>query len=55
MTPSIRAFDHGTRGWERGGPHIEPTDLLAALADESESRAAVLMAEFGWIAIGSSS
>ena len=35
------------RARRRGGAAVEPTDLLAALVDESESRAATLLAEFG--------
>ena len=31
----------------RGAATVEPLDLLASLAAESESRAAVLLAEFG--------
>jgi thiamine-phosphate pyrophosphorylase len=43
---------------QRGAAAVEPSDLLAALADEAESRAAVLLAEFGlgrtavWAALG---
>jgi thiamine-phosphate pyrophosphorylase len=35
------------RAQERDSSHIEPKDLLAALVDEPESRAAVLLGEFG--------
>lgn len=35
------------RAWVRGGDAVEPTDLLAALVDEAESRAAELLARFG--------
>jgi thiamine-phosphate pyrophosphorylase len=31
----------------RGGAHVEPIDLLSALIDDAESRAAVLLAEHG--------
>ena len=43
---------------QRGAAAVEPTDLLAALVDEAESRAAELLAEFGldparvWAALG---
>jgi thiamine-phosphate pyrophosphorylase len=42
----------------RGASEVEPTDLLAALADESEGRAATILAEHGldpdrlWAALG---
>jgi thiamine-phosphate pyrophosphorylase len=35
------------RAWRRGAVAVEPLDLLAALVDEAESRAAELLAEFG--------
>jgi thiamine-phosphate pyrophosphorylase len=43
-----RALDRaGARARWRGATAIEPIDLLAALADEAESRAAEVLAEFG--------
>jgi thiamine-phosphate pyrophosphorylase len=36
-----------SRARRRGAAQVEPLDLLAALADEAESRAAELLAEFG--------
>lgn len=45
---ALRAIDRAqARAQMRDAPAVEPTDLLAALADESESRAAVLLARFG--------
>src|SRR5262249_16868806 len=35
------------RAQQRGGSVVEPADLLAALTDEPECRAAVLLSEFG--------
>ncbi len=43
-----RALDRAqVRARARGGSSVEPVDLLAALVDEAESRAAELMAQFG--------
>jgi thiamine-phosphate pyrophosphorylase len=43
-----RALDRAARrARRRGGDHVEPADLLAALADEAESRAAELLARAG--------
>jgi thiamine-phosphate pyrophosphorylase len=43
-----RALDRAqVRARAHGGSFVEPVDLLAALADEAESRAAELMARFG--------
>lgn len=43
-----RALDWArARARERGSDQIEPADLLAALTDEPESKAAALLAEFG--------
>jgi thiamine-phosphate pyrophosphorylase len=43
-----RALDRAqVRARARGGLTVEPVDLLAALVDEAESRAAELMARFG--------
>src|SRR5262245_50166382 len=49
FTPAAqRALDRAeARTRARGGSEVEPNDLLAALADEAESRAAELMARFG--------
>lgn len=54
-----RALDRAqARARHRGAIEVEPTDLLAALVDESESRAAELLADFGllpetlWTALG---
>jgi thiamine-phosphate pyrophosphorylase len=45
---ALRALDRAqARACRRGAKAIEPTDLLAALTDETESRAAVLLAELG--------
>lgn len=65
MTPdsftegALRALDRAQlRASARGAPAVEPMDLLAALADEPESRGAVLLAQFGldadslWAALG---
>lgn len=56
---ALRALDRAqSRAQMRGASAVEPTDLLAALADESESRAAALLAQFGldarslWSALG---
>ena len=42
---TLRRAEARARG--RGAPSVEPTDLLAALVDESESHAGELLAEFG--------
>ena len=43
-----RALDRAqVRARAHGGSSVEPVDLLAALVDEAESRAAELMAQFG--------
>ena len=43
-----RALDRAqVRARARGGSSVEPVDLLTALVDEAESRAAELMAQFG--------
>jgi thiamine-phosphate pyrophosphorylase len=45
---ALRALERAqARARHRGSEHVGPGDLLAALADESESRAAVLLAEAG--------
>ena len=45
---ALRALERaGARALRRGATAVEPADLLAALADEPESRAAELLAEFG--------
>ncbi len=45
---ALRALERAQiRARERGASAVEPTDLLAALADEVESRAAELLSEFG--------
>ena len=45
---ALRALERaGVRALRRGATAVEPADLLAALADEPESRAAELLAEFG--------
>jgi thiamine-phosphate pyrophosphorylase len=45
---ALRAVDQAqARARHRGAAAVEPADLLAALADEAESRAAELLAEFG--------
>jgi thiamine-phosphate pyrophosphorylase len=45
---ALRALDGAqARARNRGSRVVEPTDLLAALADDSESRAAVLLTRFG--------
>ncbi|MEO6809977.1 MAG: thiamine phosphate synthase [Isosphaeraceae bacterium] len=45
---ALRALDWArARARERGSDQVEPTDLLAALTDEPESRASVLLTEFG--------
>ena len=62
FTPGAeRALDRAsTRARRRGAAAVEPTDLLAALVDEAESRAAELLAESGidpdrlWSALGTS-
>src|SRR4051812_1727840 len=46
---SLRAIERaGVRAGRRGAAAVEPADLLAALVDESESRAAEVLAEFGF-------
>jgi thiamine-phosphate pyrophosphorylase len=57
-----RALDRAqARARQRGAAAVEPTDLLAALVDEAESRAAELLAGFGleparvWEALGTES
>src|SRR5262249_19719989 len=67
LTPMIESFTAAAqraidrseaRARQRGARSVEPTDLLAALVDESESRAAQLLSEFGllpgqvWKALG---
>ncbi|MGC8639743.1 MAG: thiamine phosphate synthase, partial [Isosphaeraceae bacterium] len=49
LTPGAqRALERAElRALARGGDAVEPTDLLAALVDEAESRAAELLAQFG--------
>lgn len=49
LTPGAqRALERAERRAEaRGGNAVEPMDLLAALVDEAESRAAQLLAQFG--------
>jgi thiamine-phosphate pyrophosphorylase len=49
FTPGAqRALERAqVRARQRGASHVEPNDLLAALADEPESRGAVLLAEHG--------
>src|SRR4051794_23124287 len=56
---ALRALERAqVRARDRGASAVEPVDLLAALADEAESRAAELLAEFGfdpvrlWRALG---
>ena len=56
---ALRAVDQAqARARQRGAGAVEAADLLAALADEAESRAATLLAEFGleaeavWAALG---
>lgn len=56
---ALRALERAqARARRRGASAVEPTDLLAALADESESRAATILAEHGldpdrlWAALG---
>jgi thiamine-phosphate pyrophosphorylase len=45
---ALRALERAqARAQRRGGPQAEPADLLAALADEPENRAALLLAEHG--------
>src|SRR5262249_36408234 len=45
---ALRALEGAqVRARRRGASAVEPHDLLAALADESESRAGVLLADFG--------
>ncbi|WP_422930169.1 thiamine phosphate synthase [Singulisphaera sp. PoT] len=45
---AFRALERAQiRARQRGAASVEPTDLLAALVDESESRAAELLAEHG--------
>src|SRR5690242_548939 len=45
---ALRALDRAqARAGARGAAQVEPADLLAALADEEESRAAALLAEHG--------
>jgi thiamine-phosphate pyrophosphorylase len=45
---ALRALERAqARARARGSAWVEPADLLAALADEPESRAAILMAEHG--------
>jgi thiamine-phosphate pyrophosphorylase len=58
---ALRALERAqARARRRGASAVEPTDLLAALVDEEESRASALLAEFGldpgrvWGALGTS-
>ncbi len=45
---ALRALDRAQRrAWHRGSTLVEPIDLLAALAEEPESRAASLLTEHG--------
>src|SRR4051794_9477733 len=45
---ALRILDRAqARARRRGAPQVEPIDLLAALIDDEESRAAVLLAEHG--------
>ncbi len=45
---ALRALGRAeTRARRRGSPLVEPVDLLTALAEEAESRAALLLAEHG--------
>lgn len=54
LTPgALRAMDRAAaRALARGAEAIEPADLIAALVDEVESRAAELVAEFGLEPVG---
>src|SRR5207302_730719 len=48
---ALRALERSeARARLRGAPAIEPDDLLAALVDEPESRAATLLDQFGLVA-----
>src|SRR6516165_10353468 len=49
LTPGAqRAFQRAeARAYARGAAAVEPLDLLAALVDEAENRAAELLASFG--------